>query len=106
MSWKSVELQIALPRSLEQSRNQQIQQHQSQLQNMADAEQLAAKGLAEEQTVIETADTARSQIRDRQQGGQRGGRERSPQGDSHEEAADFSEANLHPYKGHRLDIKM
>ena len=105
MSWKSVELQIALPRTVENSRNQQIQQHQSQLQNMMDSENMAKHSLRAEQTVLQAAENARPELRDRQEKGaaaKKGAGKRV-----REEAADDAADDApHPYKGRRLDIKM
>jgi hypothetical protein len=101
MSWKSVELQIALPRTIENSRNQQIMQHQNQLQNMMDAENIAQHALRTEQTVLQAGENARTELRDRQEreAAAKKGSERRARKDAEDDAP-------HPYKGQRLDIKM
>lgn len=105
MSLKPVELQIALPRTIDNSRNQQIQQNQASLQNAIDGEQLTRETTVSEQTVIESGDSARAELQDRKQsgGGAPGSRsgKRDPQPDS-----DAASEAPHPYKGHRLDIRM
>lgn len=104
MSLKPVELQIALPRTIENSRNQQIQQNQSSLQNALDGERLSQETTIQEQTVIESEENARAEMRDRQHGQGTAGEGR--QGKRSAEDAESPSAAPHPYKGHRLDIKM
>ncbi|MBL0388939.1 hypothetical protein JJB07_20285 [Tumebacillus sp. ITR2] len=102
MSLKAVELQVALPRTLDNSRNQQIQQNQASLQNAMDGEQLTQQTIVNDQTVGEAEDKDRAQWRDRQKGpgpDPRKGR-RASAGEPESAQAP------HPFKGHRLDIKM
>jgi hypothetical protein len=100
MSWKPVELQVALPRTVDHSRLQQIQQHQPELQNMMDGEEIQKESLRMQQTVTESSEEVRAELRDRQHHGAydrgRGKRSRQPK----------AEDAPHPYKGHQLDIKL
>lgn len=104
MSLKPVELQIALPRTIDNNRNQQIQQNQASLQNAMDGEQLTRDTTVMEQTVLDTEDSTRAELRDRKSssGGAQGERsdKRNPQ------ASDVAPEAPHPYKGQRLDIRM
>lgn len=102
MSWKSVELQVALPRTLEQSRTQQIMQHGPQLQNQLDGEQMTRQDRKARASVTESAENAKTELRDRQ--GQSGGQGR-PQSRAVQRAQE-EEDNLHPFMGHKLDLKM
>lgn len=102
MSFKALELQIAVPRTVEQSRNQINQQQQQVLQSEITAEDLAMRTELADQTVIESDENARAELRERQgKDGQTAvaGKKRS---DNQPEAAEAP----HPYKGLRLDIKM
>ncbi|MGB8955212.1 MAG: hypothetical protein WCC10_07555 [Tumebacillaceae bacterium] len=101
MSWKSVELQVALPRTVENSRNQQILQHQTQLQNMMDAENIAQHSLRAEQTVLHTGENTRTELRDRQE--KKAAAKKETVGRARKDEEDDAP---HPYKGQRLDIKM
>ncbi|KEO82959.1 hypothetical protein [Tumebacillus flagellatus] len=102
MSLKPIELQVALPRTLDNSRNQQIQQNQASLQNAVDGESLTRQTTVQEETVGEAEDNARTELRDRKQGQTAGKvypRRARPEDEEVQEAP-------HPYKGSRLDIKM
>ena len=101
MSWKSVELQVALPRTVEHSRNQQILQHQSQLQNMMDVENIAQHALRTEQTVLQAGENARAELRDRQEK-----ESAAKKGTAGRARKDEEDDAPHTYKGQRLDIKM
>ncbi|PWK12684.1 hypothetical protein [Tumebacillus permanentifrigoris] len=104
MSLKPVELQIALPRTVDNSRNQQIQQNQAALQNAIDGEQLTRDTTVTEQTVLDTEDSARAELRERKQSQDGAQRERGNKHDS--QASDAVSEAPHPYKGQRLDIRM
>jgi hypothetical protein len=101
MSWKPVELQVALPRTVENSRNQQILQHQTQLQNMMDAENIAQHTLRAEQTVLQAGENTRAELRDRQEK-----EAAAKKGTAGRARKDEEDDAPHPYKGQRLDIKM
>ncbi len=102
MSLKAVELQVAVPRTVEHSRLMQNQQHQSTLAGAMNSESLADRTERAEQTVIASEENARAELEDGQEGKQR--RERK-QGHGQQEP-EREEAAPHPYKGHRLDIKL
>lgn len=103
MSLKNVELQVALPRTLDNSRLQQQLQHQNSLQNAQTSEELAARNQKAEQTVLHGEESARAALGEREGKGrqqkQSNGRQAS------EENAGEAESP-HPYKGQRLDIKL
>ncbi|TCP58848.1 hypothetical protein EV586_10147 [Tumebacillus sp. BK434] len=102
MSLKAVELQVAVPRTVEHSRLMQNQQHQTVLANAMHAEALASRTAERDQTVTYSEESARAEHRDKREGDarQESGQDRSQDGRQQEAAAP------HPYKGHRLDIKM
>jgi hypothetical protein len=102
MSLKAVELQVAVPRTVEHSRQMQIQQHQAILAGAMNAEALADRTERQEQTVTASEENARAELRDRQNGKQR---RESGQGKQHDSTKQ-KKAAPHPYKGRRLDIKM
>lgn len=102
MSFKAMELQIAVPRTVEHSRNQQIMQNQQNLQSAVTAEELNVQTERAGQTEAESEENARAELRDRQgsQGrGYQASKERSDKQDDAPEAP-------HPFKGQRLDITM
>jgi len=66
MSLKNLELQVALPRTVDNSRIQQILQQQTILQNEMDSQQLKSRTEQAEQTVAETFQNERAGIRERQ----------------------------------------
>ena len=96
-----MELQIALPRTVDNSRNQQLQQQHPLLQNAMDSEDLAKQSIRNEQTVAESAENTRADWRKREER-KAADRLKSKRLKPEEEA----EEALHPYKGHRLDIKL
>jgi type II secretory pathway component PulK len=101
MSLKNVELQVALPRTVEHSRLVQNQQHQQALHAATTGEELTAQTLQADQTVTESGENARTELRDRQE--KKGRRDlEGKKVSGEEEVADAP----HPFKGHRLDIKM
>jgi hypothetical protein len=102
MSFKALELQIAVPRTVEQSRNQHIQQQQQVLQSEMTAEDLAMRTELAEQTVIESDESARAELRERQSKDMQTAEAGKKRSDKQPEAAEAP----HPYKGLRLDIKM
>ncbi|ASS75624.1 hypothetical protein CIG75_11910 [Tumebacillus algifaecis] len=102
MSLKAVELQIAVPRTVEHSRLMQNQQHQTTLANAMNSESLAGRTARTEQTVTANEENARTELRDKREGNDR---QESEHERSHGEKQQ-EEAIPHPYKGHRLDIKM
>lgn len=105
MSLKNIELQIAVPRTVENSRNQQILQQQTTLQNEMDSDQLKSRTEQAEQTVAETHQNERTAIRDRQKQGKR--EEQADRGQvSGHESDEQTQSSIHPYMGHKLDIKM
>lgn len=105
MSLKNIELQIAVPRTVENSRNQQILQQQTTLQNEMDSDQLKSRTEQAEQTVAETHQNERTAIRERQKQGKRG--EQSDRGQlGVHESEEQTQSAVHPYMGHKLDIKM
>jgi len=105
MSLKNIELQVAVPRTVENSRNQQILQQQATLQNAMDSEQLKSRTEQAEQTVAETHQNERTAIRERQKQGKRG--EQSERGELDDRESDEqTQSVVHPYMGHKLDIKM
>ncbi|ARU62482.1 hypothetical protein CBW65_17085 [Tumebacillus avium] len=103
MSLKAVELQVAVPRTVEHSRQMQNQQHQTILANAMHAEALTGQSVERDQTVTRSDENARAELRDKREGSERqeSGQDRSQDGRQQDEAA-----APHPYKGHRLDIKM
>jgi hypothetical protein len=102
MSFKAVELQIAVPRTVEQSRNAQIQQQQHAFQSELVSEELAMRTELAEQTVTESDENARAELRERQGRDVHGPVASKKRSDKQQEA----EEAPHPYKGLRLDIKM
>jgi hypothetical protein len=102
MSLKNVELQVAVPRTVENSRLVQNQQHQQALHAAKTGQELAAQTLQADQTVTESDENARAQLHDRQE--QKGRRE--PEGRKVSAEEDAAPEAPHPFKGRRLDIKM
>ncbi|MGZ4106460.1 MAG: hypothetical protein ACXVP5_08635 [Tumebacillaceae bacterium] len=102
MSFKAVELQIAVPRTVEHSRNQQIQQQQHALQSERMSEELAMQTERAEQTVTESDENARAELREQQEREARGSHTSKKRSDKQQD----TEEAPHPYKGLRLDIKM
>ncbi|HEU4965118.1 MAG TPA: hypothetical protein VFV52_14920 [Bacilli bacterium] len=103
MSLKNLELQVALPRTVENSRMQQQLQQQSALQNAQAREEMTQDARRTEQSVTDSEESAQTALRDRQGKGeqQREADHRRSVLPSAEEAE-----TPHPYKGHRLDIKL
>ena len=60
MSLKNIELQVALPRTVDNSRNQQILQQQPMLQSEMDSDQMKLHAQQAEQTVAETHQNERA----------------------------------------------
>lgn len=102
MSLKNVELQVALPRTIENSRNVQNQLHQHNVQSALNAEDLANRTRQTTQTVSSMEENARTENRERER--QHDRRDRTLQ--KQEAAKAEADAAPHPYKGHVLDIKM
>lgn len=102
MSFKALELQIAVPRTVEQSRNQQIQQNQQVLQNEVTAEELTLQTEQAGQTVTESDENAHTELRDRQGHHARGMQASKNCSDKQEETTEAP----HPFKGLHFDIKM
>ena len=109
MSFRSVEMQIAIPRTSEAG---SVQNHLSQ-KPVYDQAALAAKSIEQKERQLQQSakvdEAAEPQIRDDQQRGSKGRRDRSgakPKSGKTNNASGSPEGNHHPYKGHHIDFSL
>ncbi|WNC12518.1 hypothetical protein [Brevibacillus brevis] len=112
MSWKAVELQVAVPRSLEAGR---IQEHQQQRTIHEQQSMLDERSLLDQQMrsrPVEVAQPEKSQIRERENKQQKEKQERegkdpvSLEGASAEDKAPSSVSMRDPLRGRFIDISL
>ncbi|MBY9081912.1 hypothetical protein KIH86_17115 [Paenibacillus sp. HN-1] len=103
MSFRPVELQVAVPKTTEIGRDQQNLFNRTAQEQQVLADQNVKKSQEMGQRSTEVDETAESAIRDDGRRG-RGERQGQQHGNAKEEAKD-REAE-HPYKGHNIDLKL
>lgn len=104
MSLKSIEMQIAIPRTNEATNVQNHMQHKPGFDQSALAGQSAKQTVNERHRSSEIEETSYLNVRDESSSSQRGrsgtGRQKKPS------AGKTKEKSFHPYKGKHIDISL
>ena len=104
MSFKSIDLQTSMPRTVEMSPLAQQQQNKPMLEQTMLGQQAVKQAERDAQRNAETEKTGKSGIRDRQSRGQGG---RSPSRESGKDGGGAADGeapkSVHPHKGRHID---